>query len=225
MRKRLGILILIFSLLLFFPTQKTYGQEADFNPPPEAMIIGGLLLILPIWAISSFFSEDKKCDSRWHPGDYYYEKNYKIIKPIKMKALKCHNNCEKKSMEMNVAMGSLRSNKGVSHNQCYTPCAIDAYKPFPTSVATCKYEGTKGHYSDGSFYDSPYNLDSASTLLSEKLKNTHKLKDKYEKTEWQKARDECMELTSKKGRKWYERRMQRKERLGLYNDCLKERGY
>jgi len=121
---------------------------------------------------------------------------------------------------MNVAMGSLRSNKGVSHNQCYTPCAIDAYKPFPTSVATCKYEGIKGHYSDGSYY---YSSGNSRQLL---LKNRHKLKDKYEKTEWQKARDECMELTSKKGIKWFETPMRHQERLlGLYNDCLKERGY
>jgi len=232
MRKRLGILLLIFCLLLFSPTQKTYGthwyywDDYNFTFKEElGLELGILLIFLPIWAISSYFSEDKKCNSLWHPGDYYYEKNYKIIKPIKMKVLECHNNCEKKSMEMNVAMGSLRSNKGVSHNQCYTPCAIDAYKPFPTSVATCKYEGTKGHYSDGSFYDSPYNLDSASTLLSEKLKNTHKLKDKYEKTEWQKTRDECMELTIEQEKKFGFPWTKNKWTLGLYNECLKERGY
>lgn len=220
MRKRLGILLLIFCLLLFFPTQKTYGQWANQAAQMEVYLIG-ILIFLPIWAISSYFSEDKKCNSLWHPGDYYYEKNYKIIKPINMKVLKCHNNCEKKSMEMNVAMGSLRSNKGVSHNQCYKPCAIDAYKPFPTSVATCKYEGIKGHYSDGSYYHSSGN----SSYLYIVLKNRHKLKDKYEKTEWQKARDECMELTSKK-KKLFELPMSYHERLfGLYNDCLKERSY
>jgi len=123
---------------------------------------------------------------------------------------------------MNVSMGSLRSNKGVSHRQCYNPCAIDAYKPFPTSVATCKYEGIKGHYSDGSYYYSSGN----SSNLSIVLKNRHKLKDKYEKTEWQKARDECMELTSKKRIKWLEGPVSYQERLlGLYNDCLKERGF
>ncbi len=225
MRKRLGILILIFCLFLFFPTQKTYGQWGGGSyggswgtRELEGALIG-FLIFLPIWAIASYFSEDKKCNTLWHPGDYYYEKNYKIIKPIKMKALKCHNNCEKKSMEMNVAMGSLRSNKGVSHNQCYKPCAIDAYKPFPTSVATCKYEGVKGHYSDGSFYYSSGNL------IQLLLKNRHELKDKYEKTEWQKARDECMELTSKK-KKGFELPMSYHERLfGLYNDCLKERGF
>ncbi len=232
MRKRLGIILLIFCLLLFFPTQKTYGQHwqhwdpwDNYTPKEELVLeLTALLLFLPIWAISSYFSEDKKCNLLWHPGDYYYEKNYKIIKPIKMKAMECYKNCTKKSMDMNVAMGSLRSNKGVSHRQCYNPCAIDAYKPFPTSVATCKYEGVKGHYSDGSYYYSHINPNYPS--FDEKLKNIHKLKDKYEKTEWQKARDECMELTSKKRIKWLERPMQHNERLlGLYNDCLKERGY
>jgi len=99
MRKSSRILLLIFCLLLLFPTQKAYGQSYwgnQYTLPPEAEFIEDLLLFLPIWAISYYFSEDKKCDSLWHPGDYYYEKNYKIIKPINMKALKCHNNCEKK---------------------------------------------------------------------------------------------------------------------------------
>jgi len=225
MRKRLGILLLIFSLFLFFPTQKAYGQSSWGNqytlPPPEAVIIG-LLLILPFWAIDYFLSEDKKCDSFWHPGDYYYEKNYKFIKPMEMKLMECYNNCTKKSMDMNVAMGSLRSNKGLSHNQCYNPCAIDAYKLLPSSIPTCKYEGIKGHYSDGSYcHSSGY-----SSNLYIVLKNRHKLKDKYEKTEWQKARDECMELTSKKRIKFLEGLGSYQERLfGFYNDCLKERGY
>ena len=220
MRKRQRILLLIFSLFLFFPTQKTYGQNlGNFGLESAGAIGFELLIILPIWAISSYFSEDKKCNSLWHPGDYYYEKNYKIIKKINIKSGECWNNCTKKSM--NVSMGSLRSNKGVSHRQCYNPCAIDAYKPFPTSVATCKYEGIKGHYSDGSYYHSSGN----SSYLYIVLKNRHKLKDKYEKTEWQKARDECMELTSKK-KKLFELPMSYHERLfGLYNDCLKERGF
>jgi len=223
MRKRLGILLLIFSLLLFFPTQKTYGQEAGFNLTPEAGIIGGLLLILPIWAISSYFSEDKKCNTIWHAGDYFYEKNYILIKPINIKVQKCHNKCIQKSMNQNVGMGSLRNYKKDetgNFNECFNPCFKETLKTFPTSIATCKYEGVKGHYSDGSYY---YSSGISHQLL---LKNRHKLKDKYEKTEWQKARDECMELTSKKRIKWLERPMQHNERLlGSYNDCLKERGY
>ena len=222
MRKRLGILLLIFSLLLIFPIQQSKGESlvkeeilGDGLGPPLALII------LSIWGLTPE-SWKGDCDMYFHPGDYYYEKNYKIIKPINMKVLKCRNNCEKKSMEMNVAMGSLRSNKGVSHNQCFNPCAIDAYKPFPTSVATCKYEGVKGRYSDGSYYHSSGN----SSNLSIVLKNRHKLKDKYEKTEWQRARDECMELTSKKRIKWLEGPGSYQERLlGLYNNCLKEKGY
>jgi len=220
-RKRSPILLLILCLLLFFPTQKTYGQNlGNFGLSSTEADLIGFLVMLPIWVIAYYFSEDKKCDSLWHPGDYYYEKNYKIIKKINIKSGECWNNCTKKSM--NVSMGSLRSNKGVSHRQCYNPCAIDAYKPFPTSVATCKYEGIKGRYSDGSFYFSSGN----SSNLYLVLKNRHKLKDKYEKTEWQKARDECMELTSKKRIKWLEGPVSYQERLlGLYNDCLKERGF
>jgi len=210
-------------LLLFFPTQKTYGQMLGSNPlvlTPGAEIVGGLLLLLPIWVISYYLSEHRKCDSLLHPGDYYYGKNYKFIKPLEMKRTECWNNCTKKSM--NVSMGSLRSNKGVSHNQCFKPCAIDAYKLLPSSIPTCKYEGINGHYSDGSYYHSSGN----SSDLYIVLNNRHKLKDKYEKTEWQKARDGCMELTSKKGRKLKGTpTSRRKKMLGLYNDCLKERGY
>jgi len=173
MRKRLGILILIFCLLLIFPIQQSKGQSLiDTDVLSERLA----LIILSIWGLTPE-SWNGDCDMYFHPGDYYYEKNYKIIKPIKMKAWECYKNCTKKSMDMNVAMGSLRSNKGVSHNQCYNPCAIDAYKPFPTSVATCKDEGIYGYYSDGSYYNSHIIPNYPS--FDEKLKNIHKLKDKY----------------------------------------------
>jgi len=220
MRKRLGILLLIFSLFLFFPTQKTYGQVGNLSMP--GTLGAEALVLLPVALILSLFIDGDKCDLIWHPGDYYYEKNYKIINPINMKVMECHNNCEKK-MDKSLAMGSVRSNeknRGVNYSECYNPCVIDAFKPFPTSVSACKYEGIKGHYSDGSYYDSRENSNLKMMLI-----NKHKLRNRYEKTEWQQARDECMELTSKKG-KFFETPVAQHERLlGLYNDCLKERGY
>jgi len=111
MRKRLGILLLIFSLLLFFPIQQSKGESlvkeeilGDGLGPPLALII------LSIWGLTPE-SWKGDCDMYFHPGDYYYEKNYKIIKPIKMKAMECYNNCNKKSVNSHVGLGSVLSNK------------------------------------------------------------------------------------------------------------------
>jgi hypothetical protein len=66
-----------------------------------------------------------------------------------------------------------------------------------------------GYYSDGSYYARCRNA----------FENIHPTKDKYEKTKWQKDRDECMELT-------YARGFQKNPTpVKYYRQCLKERGY
>ena len=62
------------------------------------------------------------------------------------------------------------------------------------------------------------------------LYNKHPKKDQYQKTEWQKARDECMEATRQIKKNWiilgWETSLAHLERLfPLYNDCLKERDF
>ncbi len=76
-----------------------------------------------------------------------------------------------------------------------------------------------GYYSDGSYY---------SICESGKLNpfvNVHPTKDKYEKTKWQKDRDECMRLTydnvkSKPGGVKFFKKSNK-----YYRECLNERGY
>jgi len=241
MRKRSILLLLIFCLFLFFPTQKINGQLLFRSQRPEGPTDADIeqifkLMLLPFALISDLATN--RCALNWHPGDYFYEKNYKIIKPINKKIFECHDNCFKK-MDLNVAMGSVRSNpkqQGVSYSECYSPCLTETMKSFPTSVATCKYEESDDYYTDGSYYKTkggfeviiivPGKDNSDTSGLQKLFKNKHKLRDKYEKTEWQKARDECMEVTSQIKIKRSGTLQTQNERLfALYNDCLKERGY
>jgi len=89
-----------------------------------------------------------------------------------------------------------------------------------------------GLYSDGSFYkmgkSSFFNVDKYIPLY-----NKHPKKDQYQKTEWQKARDECMEEARQIKINRYEIKIKGWETLlahnersvAFYNDCLKERGF
>ena len=131
-------------------------------------------------------------------------------------------------MDLNTTMGSLRSNvkkQGVNFSECYNPCLTETNLSLPKSVAYCAKKKTDGYYSDGSYYDGKFNRDKP--LLVYILKNRHKLRDKYEKTEWQEARDECMKFaTGIKRKKLFEHFDIWNERTyAAYNDCLKERGY
>ncbi len=98
------------------------------------------------------------------------------------------------------------------------------------SLYACKFECVEkehpmavhvegGYYSDGSYY---------ATCLNP-FENIHPTKNKYEKTKWQKDRDECMELTSKniKPNFWNQRGTPRffNRSKKYYQGCLKERGY
>ena len=224
MRKRSRILLLIFCLLLFFPTQRSYGYV-------DGQAAGDLaVLMFQLFAPESWQGD---CDSYYHPGDLYYEKNYKKLKSISYDIRECYQKCWGK-MDKNVVMGVTRSDKvikGESFSECFDPCKKDAFKDFLTPIATCKDEGIYGYYSDGSYYDS-----------SEKNKidyrffdNVHELKDQYEKNEWQKARDVCMQIVSEN--KDYMKRQWRIDKskeysftpnqkgITYYNNCLKERGY
>jgi len=85
----------------------------------------------------------------------------------------------------------------------------------------------KGLYSDGSYYNQCDEWGNWFRFGEQYgWKNRHPKKDQYEKTEWQNARDECLELTyieeKREGGYWGDLR---KKLIGLYNDCLKERGF
>jgi hypothetical protein len=83
-----------------------------------------------------------------------------------------------------------------------------------------------GYYSDGSYYASCENL----------FENIHPTGNKYEKTQWQKDRDECMELTFENVKlTWWDRKHRSHNRWlkratspqaeYYYKSCLRERGY
>jgi len=225
MRKKLGILLLIFCLFLFFPTQKSYGQHNLYMPDVGSAASGALVYILLIPLAVIYDLSTDRCVLNWHSGDYYYEKNFKIIKPINFKIQKCYNKCIQKSMNQNVGMGSVRNyekDETGNFNECFNPCFKEAMKTFPTSVASCSFKESDDYYTDGSYYKPQSTNQPWLHLL---FTNKHKLRDKYEKTDWQKARDECMEITSKK-KIFFETMNGQFQRLfALYNDCLKERGY
>jgi len=220
------ILLLIFCLLLFFPTQKTYSEDwGDISGEGFEIIFAPLLVPALIFAVAYDLATDR-CVLHWHPGDYYYEKNYKIIKPINIKVQKCYIRCTKKSVDKHVAMGSVRSNKkddSGNFSECYNPCFKEAIKPFPTTLATCAFKESDDYYTDGSYYTPSTNNPSLQKIFT----NKHKLRNKYEKTDWQQARDKCMELTWKKNHKTYFKSIRNRNimMIDFYNDCLKERGY
>ena len=118
------------------------------------------------------------------------------------------------------SMRSIEKNK-VNPWVCCKQYLIDAVKNYPASIATCNYKGTDGHYSDGSYYYSRFYfinpLSNNDTIPNEAFENFHKQKGTYKKTEWQKTRDECMEITIQQ--------TQNERLVSFYNDCLKERGY
>jgi len=224
--KRLGILLLIFNLLLISPIHNPFVLESKGGGPgPYDLAVMTFAGLIAVGLIHDLLTD--RCSINWHPGDYYYEKNYILIKPIKIKVQKCYNKCIQKSMNQNVGMGSLRNYKKDetgNFNECFNPCFKETMKTFPTSVATCALEKSDNYYTDGSYYNPSYVPDVP--LLKVIFANKNKLRDSYEKTEWQKARDQCMEITSKKKGKFFESVDGQFHRMfGLYNECLKERGY
>ena len=104
--------------------------------------------------------------------------------------------------------------RGIDETLCFEECK-SGYK----NIDVCRFECIEkghpvgdiaehiegGYYSDGSYY----------AKCSYPFENIHPTKDKYEKTKWQKDRDECIDLISEiSARSPY-----------YYRRCLKEKGY
>jgi hypothetical protein len=92
---------------------------------------------------------------------------------------------------------------------CVKPCIEKGY-----SIAE-HLEG--GYYSDGSYYATCNNI----------FENIHPTRDKYEKTQWQKDRDVCMELTFENVKLtwWVFKNKSMRRAKNYYKSCLRERGY
>ena len=184
-----------------------YGAELIAMPMMAGVILGAFL-------IGDLLADT--CVSRFHPGDFYYEKNYKIMKTKNKEAWECYNDTKcANQVDMNVVMGVTRSGGGMGVGECRHKCIDKVIKSTPSSVAHCARKKTDGYYSDGSYYYS-----SSVSGLAQLFNNTHKSKDKYKKNEWQSARDECMETASKQNRGLSSQII-----YDSYNECLKERGF
>jgi len=246
--KRLRLLFFIFSLLFVSSIPTTYGQEqavlehelegdriseevvsdiigdiideAFFGYHPnsygsEIIVASAMIgIILGCMLVGDLLTDT--CTTRWHPGDYYYEKNYKIMKTKNIEAWECYNNKKcVNQVDMNVVMGATRPGGGMSFGECRQNCINEVIKSAPNLVAHCAKKKTDGYYSDGSYYYS-----SSGSDLAQLFNNTHKNKDKYKKNEWQKARDECMDIARKQNGVFSSQII-----YDSYNDCLKERGF
>jgi len=173
-----------------------------------------------------------------HPGDFFYKDNETLIWNY---VTKCRTECIEKSKSKYIdgydnyrritgpgeydpeRMKRFRKHR-IYTRGCFNFCYDEISPKF--AVATHIKDGL---YSDGSFYK----MGKKNFLYTGgyfPLYNKHPKKDQYQKTEWQKARDECMEATrqikiNRKGLGWETSLAHTERLLGLYNDCLKERGY
>jgi len=148
----------------------------------------------------------------YHPGDYY------AYEDVCLEECKGTVNCDKDSTSLPNESHWDYSSCARSWNICKNTCI---HKKHPIAVHV---EG--GYYSDGSYY---------ATCVND-FENVHPTRKKYEKTQWQKARDECMELTFKNVTTWWKRNRRHlflewsyqkwlKRAKKYYKSCLKERGY
>jgi len=171
------------------------------------------------------------CDYPTHPGDFFYEKNYEKIKLYWQNKGECRKKCRSLHRSSSSTYSPPQSSTKFSNKEyeCNESCNYEALKYYPTSMATCKDKGIYGYYSDGSYYDSPRKWGIDYRFFN----NTHELKDKYDKTKWQKARDECMQKVSEiKEYMKFQRYPNTAPKSSpnpngtrFYNECLKERGF
>jgi len=178
---------------------------------------------------------------KYHPGDNY-ALGQQIVLVFKLQQVlikgqeeilmpkifwnECKNKCEKKcEPEFTCENKPPMSGEYKYCEQKYEQIFRQCYAGCPFICMDEKYKSTSvarhisdGYYSDGSYYehaDSTY------------FKNIHPKKEEYEKSKWQKDRDECMELTFEHENKFkFEYPQTRINRFhSYYKNCLNERGY
>jgi len=172
---------------------------------------------------------------KYHPGDIYALGQEIVLVEYKGNSIylteniltpkifwnECKNKCEKECLPeftcnnnppMSEEYKSCKQKYEQVFRQCNAECPYICMDEKYKSVSVSRHiEG--GYYSDGSYYE--HDLPFIGHITSNYFKNVHPKKEEYEKTKWQKDRDECMKLT-------YENV---KDSVEYYQNCLKERGY
>jgi len=184
----------------------------------------------PSYKSYEFYESVKKSGAivypKYHPGDLFahkvfyidpYQYGYVVKDFWDECKVKCTPtfNCENKpplSEELESCKDKYKEVLKICRDSCYE----DKIKT--ASIAT-HIEG--GYYSDGSYY---------ATYLGWTLfffRNIHPTRVKYEKTIWQKDRDECIELTDENIKTGFVDLPSRfiNKSVEYYHNCLKERGY
>ena len=164
----------------------------------------------------------------YHPGDMYATGIvgiYTGFEYIGIDERLCIEGCDSRfnCKYENIEDSSRRYFKGIkSCSESLWACKFECIeKGHPIGDIAEGIEG--GYYSDGSYY-STCKSDKSNPFL-----NLHPTNDKYEKTKWQKDRDECMKLTFEniKPNFWNPTRSTPfiNRSIKYYRECLNERGY
>ena len=191
-----------------------YGCVAKVNPTDEELYKNA--------------SKSSNPHPEYHPGDFYTHKVIFLKTLNRLVIADSWHECEKKCTPsyncedippLTPDYESCQENKNREFSNCLNSCLSEKYKS--KSIAE-HIEG--GYYSDGSYY---------AGLYPNFFKNIHPTQDNYNKTKWQKDRDECMEFPAEKPN--YDRQIIYipPKSVGVYflldtkdyHNCLKERGY
>lgn len=161
----------------------------------------------------------------YHPGDLWGRIDEDYRNEI---SKECSKICETKYPRKTVPRGPDRTQEPsrwqIMTTNCWRICIEEKYK----SLSIAKHiEG--GYYSDGSYYVTYKDRRPRPVLGGIFIfRNIHPTRLKYQKTKWQKDRDECMKLTDenvKEGGIFERSRTVFNRKKEYYRNCLKERGH
>lgn len=175
--------------------------------------------------------------SRYHPGDLFAFERSGIDIEICADECKAQHSCNNKVSNMDNSMQQYygRASYGRARLTGMVPCpSLEACKykclqrEYPKPDIATHIQG--GFYSDGSYYKAG---EQKCTYGYGGFENVHPTKDKYEKTQWQKDRDECMQLTSENVKCSFMNTRRSTTSPDsyfslskkYYRECLSERGY
>jgi len=158
----------------------------------------------------------------YHPGDFLALESAGLrIKHIGIDESICIEKCKTAKCNSVIENSRKKYFKGMETcNELLRACKFKCIeKGHPIGEIAKHIEG--GYYSDGSYY-ATCKSDNPNLYL-----NLHPTNEKYEKTKWQKDRDECMKLTIENVKPSFWEKLSSTElhEPKYYKECLNERGY